>query len=47
MNFGDSISVAIFCFAVVFGLLGVIYILVKASSRIISYISSRIENKEG
>jgi len=43
MSFGDSISVAIFCFAVVFGLLGLIYLLIKASTRIINYISSRIE----
>ena len=41
MNIGDSFSIAIFCIAVVFGLLGVIYLLVKVSTHIIKFVSSR------
>jgi len=47
MDIGDSFSIAIFCFAVVFGLLGVIYLLIKASTQIIKHVSSKTEKREG
>jgi len=43
MGIGDSFSISIFCIAIVFGLLGVIYILIKASTSIINRISTKIE----
>lgn len=43
MSLGDSFSVAVFCVAIVFGLLGVMYLLIKAYTRIVKHISARSE----
>jgi len=47
MDIGDSVSISIFCIAVVFGLLAVIYLLIKVSTQIIKHISSRTGKQGG
>ena len=43
MNLNEIISVAIFCFSMVFVLLGVLYVLVMAATNAIRMIESNID----
>ena len=43
VNIGDVITAALFCFAMVFALLGSLYVLVILSTRIIRAIESKMQ----
>ena len=45
MDSSEVISVAIFCFTMVFSLLAVIYFLIRISTSVIKFIAARVKPK--